>query len=778
MGPGKTHGNDDCPGAFDVPGYELIECIGKSASEVWLARERATDLLRAVKICDTQADSVAREELSGIRRYQQASHNHPHLVQILGTGTIATRLYCVMELGDNAAQHVAGTYKPLTLREKLSRVGRFDALAALQIVSKLADAADRLHAQGLGHNDIKPENIVFVDGEPKLVDVGLTASLASSGRRGTSAYMTPEGVADDAFALGRILHEMVTGLPPSEFPRLPPELLRHPSRLLRGAIALANRACSPDKSERFSAPRQLRDAARWALEPPPAFARCRAWWSRTPLAIRTVFGIGAVILLVVAIVVGLSPRIVTERLDLDWPQRLLVEPTKSNLPVHPYLHINGKPLAPPGSYTINFESPSEYSCVDYHVYSDRPWGRLDLGIAESRDGSDGVNVALMGQPGGEGLCVVFSSRDSKGLLAEAEQIIGHPLASVEYVIRIARLERHYVALVWPLARGIPVPIVREIPILDGGIVPKYITFGGFSHDPLARVEIRAVRVSRFPKPYSLEDLQNSAVDMMRYRPVCVPPLNGAETFPTGDLLSGIYHPYTSDSWMPIGAWAWWKGQGPALQAKAIQCAPFSPKKRTEYSRDSEGVFGGLQILRFDRARYRNFKASMKVRLAKPEPEIDPIAPFVSPSHGGMIGLAYGLDDIAADGCAWGSGAAAFLSIDPDEDIAPTAGVTEWKGLTLNRGSGHFASVGPHDKNELPVVERSDIGRDEVFDPDGFWLDIIVSGGEVRILLNSREILRVRDEGERSPLGRIGLLTSRIMATFESLSVTPIEGVQR
>ena len=88
----------------------------------------------------------------------------------------------------------------------------------------MAAALDALHAAGYRHGDVKPSNIGFTsDGTAKLLDFGL-AELTGRDRPlagGTAAYLSPEalgggpvGAADDVWALGVVLYEMVTGQRP------------------------------------------------------------------------------------------------------------------------------------------------------------------------------------------------------------------------------------------------------------------------------------------------------------------------------------------------------------------------------------------------------------------------------------------------------------------------------------------------------------------------------------------------------------------------------------
>jgi hypothetical protein len=216
-----------------IPGHKLLRCIGRgSYGEVWLAQS-ASGEYRAVKIVlrkTFERDRPFEREFSGIQKFEPVSRASPSQVSILQVGRDdeAGFFYYVMELADDqrgAPQIDPATYKPKTLRSEVTARGRLPYDRALDISLSLARALQHLHAHSLIHRDIKPSNIIFVDGVPKLADIGLVTDVgASISYVGTEGFLPPEGPVSkqaDIYSLGKVLYEMSTGQDRMEFPELP-----------------------------------------------------------------------------------------------------------------------------------------------------------------------------------------------------------------------------------------------------------------------------------------------------------------------------------------------------------------------------------------------------------------------------------------------------------------------------------------------------------------------------------------------------------------------------
>ncbi|MDQ3997315.1 MAG: serine/threonine protein kinase, partial [Gemmatimonadota bacterium] len=206
----------------EIAGRYVVEReIGRGATAVvYLARDSARGRAVAIKVLRAELAQfdAAHGFLREVRRHSELEH--PHILQVLDTGEQEGQLYCVLPYMEG------GTLRQRLLREKQLPIG--DAVA---IARTVAEALNYAHARGLIHRDVKPENILFTNGEARLADFGIARALeralddttmTSTGLvRGTAAYMSPEqagGERDydgrsDIYSLGCVLYEMLAGVP-------------------------------------------------------------------------------------------------------------------------------------------------------------------------------------------------------------------------------------------------------------------------------------------------------------------------------------------------------------------------------------------------------------------------------------------------------------------------------------------------------------------------------------------------------------------------------------
>ena len=107
----------------EIPDFEMVRLIGEGAfGQVWLARNLATGLLRAVKMIPTRrpcgGDPAGREITSLTRLESNLPTKHPNLMDIDHVGKTTEHLFYVMAPADDVSGLPASTdddYRPVTV---------------------------------------------------------------------------------------------------------------------------------------------------------------------------------------------------------------------------------------------------------------------------------------------------------------------------------------------------------------------------------------------------------------------------------------------------------------------------------------------------------------------------------------------------------------------------------------------------------------------------------------------------------------------------------------
>src|SRR5207249_5364212 len=200
-----------------IPDHDLLRCVGRgSYGEVWLARN-VIGGFRAVKIvhrASFDSDRPYEREFGGLKKFEPVSRMHPGVVNILhvGQNLDGGYFYCIMEAADDLGlgqQIDPEKYQPRTLASELAKRGRLPADECAELGLALTNALGHLHSHGLVHRDIKPSNIIFINGAPKLADIGLVTHIGTKATFvGTECYIPPEGPGSpsaDLYSLGQVL---------------------------------------------------------------------------------------------------------------------------------------------------------------------------------------------------------------------------------------------------------------------------------------------------------------------------------------------------------------------------------------------------------------------------------------------------------------------------------------------------------------------------------------------------------------------------------------------
>jgi tetratricopeptide (TPR) repeat protein len=197
--------------------YVLLRRIGEGGmSEVWAARDERADCVVALK--------TLKKTLASQDAYRTLFHKEWRI----GSRLMHAHIARVFEYHDEddgpffAMQFIDGPDIGVLANESLDN--------ALRPIGLLADALRYAHGKGFVHRDIKASNVLLdQSGSPYLLDFGVAA--ANSG--GSPINASPDQVAgaepvpaDDVYALGVLLHEVLSGQPASagsQAPRTRPD---------------------------------------------------------------------------------------------------------------------------------------------------------------------------------------------------------------------------------------------------------------------------------------------------------------------------------------------------------------------------------------------------------------------------------------------------------------------------------------------------------------------------------------------------------------------------
>jgi serine/threonine protein kinase len=227
------------PGALLDDWFEIGELLGEGGTSlVYAGKERPLHRHAAIKILKAKDDDTRRRFIDEARIL--ANLRHPHLVQVRALGeTDSGAPYMVLELLPGES-----------LEDRLRERGPLAWREVVEIAAQVASALGALHQASVIHRDLKPGNLVCLEGATgrplvKLIDLGIAKveswarvegeGFTPSPRRPTEARMVvgtpgfhapeaglaPPGPAFDTFALGVTIHLLCTGEMPNLVARRP-----------------------------------------------------------------------------------------------------------------------------------------------------------------------------------------------------------------------------------------------------------------------------------------------------------------------------------------------------------------------------------------------------------------------------------------------------------------------------------------------------------------------------------------------------------------------------
>jgi serine/threonine-protein kinase len=273
------------PGDLLAGKYRVDRILGEGGMGVVVAATHA-HLGQRVALKFLLPDLASRPDI--VARFDREARaavkiQSEHVARVLDTGVLDTGApYMVME-------YLEGSDLSQTIRQR----GRLEGQEAVEYVLQACEALAEAHVAGIVHRDLKPANLFLTrraDGSPcvKVLDFGISkATLLGDGPGGapltqTSAmmgspkYMSPEQLMSsrnvdartDIWALGVVLHEMLTGSTAFHAPTLPElciSIMKEAPRPLRldrpdappGVEAIIQRCLEKDPARRFGSVAEL-----------------------------------------------------------------------------------------------------------------------------------------------------------------------------------------------------------------------------------------------------------------------------------------------------------------------------------------------------------------------------------------------------------------------------------------------------------------------------------------------------------------------------------------
>ena len=198
------------PGDLVAGQYEVAGCLAHGGlGWIYLARDKnVSNRWVVLKGLLNSGDPDALAAAIAEQRFL-AQVSHPHIVEIYNFVTHDEAGYIVME-------YVGGTSLKSLLKQRMRKANRYDPIPADQALAYIVEilpAFQYLHDLGLVYCDFKPDNLIQVGDNIKLIDLGGVRRIDDddSAIFGTVGYQAPEvaemgtTVASDIYTIGRTL---------------------------------------------------------------------------------------------------------------------------------------------------------------------------------------------------------------------------------------------------------------------------------------------------------------------------------------------------------------------------------------------------------------------------------------------------------------------------------------------------------------------------------------------------------------------------------------------
>ncbi|MBN2134656.1 MAG: serine/threonine protein kinase, partial [Acidobacteria bacterium] len=225
-----------------VNGYTFIKKLGSNPSgSLWLIEDDERQYLTC-RVFTRKKYETIREKADFIKNI-----DHKNIIKFIETIEHDDHILCLFEY-----------IKGQTLTSYIEKRRNVDIFTGIEILYQAASAVQELHAAGISHGNLHPDNIIFTDyGKIKLTDVlsesvqNRKAELIKEIGENKVAFYAPEGLRgepeagkDDIYSLGALLYFLTTGVKP--FHGLSPvKVFKNKTSKLPKSARSVNRAIDP-----------------------------------------------------------------------------------------------------------------------------------------------------------------------------------------------------------------------------------------------------------------------------------------------------------------------------------------------------------------------------------------------------------------------------------------------------------------------------------------------------------------------------------------------------
>ncbi|KAI0821152.1 kinase-like domain-containing protein [Irpex lacteus] len=250
-------------GSYRLSDFIIHRTLGTgSFGRVHLVRSKHNLRFYAIKVLSKE--KIVRMKQVSHTKNEQAmlqAVTHPFIINLWGAFQDCTNLYMVMDFVPGGE-----------LFTLLRRSNRFPDPVAKFYAAEVALALNYLHSLDIIYRDLKPENILLnYDGHIKIADFGFAKYCNTNAWTlcGTPDYLAPEIIRNerynksvDWYALGVLIFEMLSGLPPFHEPNgghvvlyekitLGPKCIRWPGQFHPNATDLILKFMEHDPTKRY-----------------------------------------------------------------------------------------------------------------------------------------------------------------------------------------------------------------------------------------------------------------------------------------------------------------------------------------------------------------------------------------------------------------------------------------------------------------------------------------------------------------------------------------------